>query len=283
MTDNASQVQTPTLPVRLPQLSTLTGSLLGQLTDALGVPRSIVASDEEITEAWNRLPRLLRRIPRELRDETIVKACIAIAAGLFDSAINYVWNAAIIELRRKVRRFGIQVVPQVLARPFDEEALQNLKDAELLDLCLRLNLITNSDFFFLDQCRATRNSYSAAHPGDGTLNDDEVLNFVGRCQRHALASTQHPKGVDTRVLLESLEVRFTDAQRDEWRSRLEATYDAQRETIFGMLHGKYCDPDTEEEARVNSLSLCYLFRDKFDPKTQSILVDRHQDYKARGE
>ena len=270
--------------VNLPQVSILPGRLLHQLTAALGVDRSVVASDEEIEEAWSRLPRLIRRIPPELRDEGIVKACIAVASGLFDAAINYVWNAAIIELRQKVRRFGIQIIPQVLDKPFDEETLQDFKDAELLDLCLRLNLITNIDFFFLDQCRATRNSYSAAHPGDGTVNDDEVLAFFSRCQRHALASTQNPKGVDTRVLLESLaSSRFTQAQCDEWKARLEATYDAQRETIFGMLHGIYCDPSAGEEARTNALSICSLFRTKYTPKTQALLVDRHQDYKARGE
>ena len=182
-----------------------------------------------------------------------------------------------------MRRFGLQVVSQVLRRPFDEDKLQDLRDAELLDLCLRLNLITNNDFFFLDQCRATRNSYSVAHPGVETANDDEVITFVSRCQRHALASTPNPKGVDTKALLESLEVSFTEAQRDEWNARLEATYDAQRETIFGMLHGKYCDPVTGEEARVNALSICSLFHDKFTPKTQSLLVDRHQDYKAKGD
>ena len=270
--------------VNLPEVSISPGNMLDQLTAALGVDRSVVASDEEIEEAWSRLPRLLRRIPPELRDERIVKACIAVASGLFDAAINYVWNAAIIELRQKIRRFGLQIIPQVLDKPFDEETLQDLKDAELLDLCLRLNLITDSDYFFLDQCRATRNSYSAAHPGDGTVHDDEVLAFFSRCQRHALASTQNPKGVDTKVLLESLESnRFTQAQHDEWKTRLEATYDAQRETIFGMLHGIYCDPSAGEEARTNALSICSLFRKKFTPKTQSLLVDRHQDYKAKGD
>ena len=97
--------------VTLPKVSPLTGAMLSELTAALGVDRAVVALDDQIEEAWRRLPRLLRRIPPELRDEKIVKACIAIASGLFDSAINYVWNAAIIELRQKIRRFGLHVIP----------------------------------------------------------------------------------------------------------------------------------------------------------------------------
>ncbi|WP_352887465.1 hypothetical protein [Mesorhizobium sp. M0862] len=100
-----------------------------------------------------------------MRDDRIVKMCVAVASGLFDAAINYVWNAAVVELRDKVRRFGINVVPQILDdKSFDEDTLLDLKEAELLDLCRKLNLIGDDDFFFLDQCRATRNSFSILAP-----------------------------------------------------------------------------------------------------------------------
>ena len=85
-------------------------------TPAPAERRTVVAPDDQIEHAWSQLPRLIKRIPPELRDERIVKMCVAVASGLFDAAINYVWNAAIGELREKVRRFGITVVPQVPRR-----------------------------------------------------------------------------------------------------------------------------------------------------------------------
>ena len=272
-------------PVKLPDVASLSGNMLDQLTDALGVDRSVVALDHQIEHAWSQLPRLIQRIPPQLRDEKIVKACIAVASGLFDSAINYIWNAAIVELREKFRRFGLHVIPPILDdKSFDEASLVDLKDAELLDLCLKLNLISDQDFFFLDQCRATRNSYSVAHPADGDVDEDEVLNFLSRCQKHALSSAQNPKGVDTKALLTALKVaRFKKGQLEEWDKRIRGTFDAQRELIFGMLHGVYCDPDSGEEARVNALAICEAFSGEFMPKTQSSLVDRHQDYRAKGD
>ena len=280
-TDRAQEV----VKVELPEVSRLTENMLEQLTQALGVPRDVVALDDQIEEAWSRLPRLINRIPPQLRDEKIVKVCIAIASGLFDSAINYVWNAAIVELRQKVRRFGLHVVPQILDdKSFDEKSLLELKDIELLDLCLKLNLITDENFFFLDQCRATRNNYSVAHPSSGNVDEDEVLNFISRCQKHALSSEQNPKGVDTKNLLDALKSsRFKRNQREEWERRLRATYDVQRELIFGMLHGIYCHPEAGEEARVNALELCVPFSEEFTPKVKSTLVDRHQDYRAKGD
>ena len=271
--------------IALPEVTGLTGGALDELTQALGVDRDVVALDGQIKQVWSQLPRLLQKIPDELRDEKLVRACIAIASGLFDSAINYIWNAAIVELRAKVRRFGLEVIPQILDdRSFDESSLLDLKDAELLDLCHKLNLITDQDYFFLDQCRATRNSYSVAHPSDDMVDEDEVISFLSRCQKHALSSKQNPKGVDTKKLLSSLDVsRFSKDQKEEWENRIKGTFDAQRQLIFGMLHGVYCDPDTGEEARVNALTICQSLRDEFTPKTQSLLLDRHQDYRAKGD
>ncbi|UGX97376.1 hypothetical protein G6321_00020500 [Bradyrhizobium barranii subsp. barranii] len=163
----------PTKPfptsISLPEVTGITGPMLGSLTAALGVDRNILPGDEQIAHAWANLPRLIGRIPPQHRNETLVRMCVAVASGLFDSAINYAWNAAIVELREKVRRFGLPVVPQVIDRSFDEAALVDLKDADLLTLCLRLNLITEDGFFLLDQCRDIRNNFSAAHPTMGNL------------------------------------------------------------------------------------------------------------------
>ena len=269
----------------LESMSGLSGQLLHELTARLGVPREVVANDEEIEEALRRLPRVLHKIPSDLRDEKVAKACVAVACGLFDAAINYVWNAAIVELRSKVRRFGLHVIPQILDdRSFDEQSLVELKDADLLILCHRLNLITDQDFFFLDQCRATRNSYSVAHPAPGDVDEDEVLNFISRCQKHALSSRKNPTGVDTKALLTTIQgSKLKEAQKETWEERLRATFDAQRELLFAMLHGIASDPEAGEQARQNALSLCEPFKDEFTPKTQSLLVDRHQEYKAKGD
>ncbi|WP_144426360.1 hypothetical protein [Methylobacterium sp. ARG-1] len=271
--------------VKLPDVAPLSSLLLMQLTTALGVPRNVVAEDDQIEHAWSQLPRLIKKIPPQLRDERIVKMCIAVASGLFDAAINYVWNAAVVELRDKVRRFGINVVPQVLDdKSLDEDTLLDLKDAELLDLCRKLNLIGDDDFFFLDQCRATRNSFSVAHPAAGAVDEDEFVGFLSRGQKHALSSVHNPKGVDTKALLASLKAtKFKKEQRLEWQRRIEETFEAQRELIFVMLHGIYCDPASAEEARLNAIALCEAFSDDLSAKNRSALVDRHQDYKAKGD
>ena len=90
--------------------------------------------------------------------------------------------------------------------------------------------------------------------------------------------------MDIRALLESLSAaKFSADQWSEWEARIRGTFDAQRQLIFGMLHGVYCDPGKAEVARVNALELCKRVQDELTPSTQSLLLDRHQDYRARGD
>lgn len=272
--------------VSLPQLDSQIALLLDAMTESLGVHRNVLASDAQIEHVWRDLPELLSRIPSESRDGGLARLCIAIRVGLFDSAINYAWNAVVLELRRKMHSFGIHIVPQIVGNSdFDESTLINLKDSELLRLCLNLNLISENGYFMLDQCRAIRNNFSSSHPSKGSLNDYELLNFLSRVCQYALETESNPQGVDVQTLIRSIESsEFSEQQRSIWCDRLEKTYEAQRSTVFGMLHGMYCDPDKSEKSRVNAIALCSRLHERyFTPSVKSTLINRHHDYIAKGD
>ena len=242
-----------------------------------------MASDEEIAYAWRDLPRELRTIPPLLRGELIARMCVAVRVGLFDGAINYVWNVTVLHLRQRIREFGLPVVSQILNRKFEENDLMDLQDNNLIEFCLKLNLITEDGFFFLDQCRETRNNFSAAHPAMGTINDREFITFLNRCVRYALSDESSLVGVDFTEFIAAVKGnRFTEEQCEAWVSRLDATHDPQRQLIFGTLHGIYCDPSSAESARLNSFDLCADYTEKFTTAIKSDLIDRHSDYLAKG-
>ncbi len=269
--------------VNLPAVLTSTSPVLDQLTEALGVSRNVLASADEIQHAWAELPRVLTKIPPELRTAQHVRMCVAVAAGLLDAAINYAWNSAILELQRKVRDFGVHIVPQVIGKAFEEKTLVELKDIELLELCLSLNLIDEDGFFFLDQCREVRNNFSSAHPPMGSLDDHEFLTFLNRCAKYALSSAINPRGVDTPAFITAIKgTKFTKEQREKWIERLEQTHDAQRELLIGTLHGIYCDPDSSQEARLNALSVCQEVAPRFTTSGKSEIINRHNEYIAQG-
>ncbi|MBJ2166164.1 hypothetical protein IHV84_19835 [Acidovorax sp. IB03] len=245
----------------------------------------MLASQSEIETAWTNLPGILKKIPPALRTEGMARMCVAVASGLFDSAINYIWNCSIIELREKVKRFGLNVVEQITGKTsFDEQALLDLKDAELLSLCLKLNLITEDGYFFLDQCRDIRNNFSAAHPVVGKIDDHEFIGFTNRCAKYALGNEHNPIGVNLSAFMAAIKGgKFSPEQKDQWAHRIQKTHEAQQYLIFGSLHGIYSDPASNEEARVNALSVAADFAPHFTPKARSDLINRHHDYIAKGD
>lgn len=273
-----------TKKVTLPQVSEHTKPMLMALTKALSVDRSVLPADEQIEHAWSNLPRLLSRIPPDLRDEGLIRMCVAVASGLFDSGINYAWNAAVIELRNKVRRFGLHIVPQIIDKDFDEGRLLDMRDNELLSLCLKLNLITEHGYFMLDQCRDIRNNFSSAHPTIGDLDEDEFVNFVNRVGRYALNNEQNPEAVDIPEFIKSIQAGgFSDDQYLVWCERITKTFEAQRETVFGMLHGIYCDSNKGQETRVNAVTIVDRLKELITPSAASSLINKHQEYQAKGE
>ena len=238
----------------------------------------------EIAYAWKDLPRELRNIPVSIRGELLARMCVAVGTGLFDSAINYAWNASVLQLREKVKNFGLPVVAQILQEDFEEKHLLDLQDSRLLELCVKLNFVSEDGYFFLDQCRNIRNNFSAAHPTIGTLNDREFITFLNRCVKYALADSVSPRGIDIGAFISAVKgSRFTDGQCSVWVDRLDATHDAQRELLFGMVHGIYCDPAIPEPARLNTLDMCGAYSSKFTAAIRSDLINKHSEYLAKGD
>ena len=279
-----SEIEPVTPQVSLPDLPQQVASSIAVITSAFTLPRAVLAPDEEIAHAWRDLPRELREIPPQLRGELIARMCVAVGTGLFDGAINYIWNATILHLRQRMRDFGLPVVSQILQKRFEESDMTDLQDSQVIDLCLKLNLITEPGFFFLDQCRETRNSFSAAHPVMGQINNREFIIFLNRCVRYALSDETSLVGVDFSEFISTIKGgRFTDNQLDTWVGRLDATHDPQRQLLFGTLHGIYCDPASLEHARLNSIDLCVIYQPKFSAAIRSGLIDQHSEYVSKGD
>ena len=267
----------------LPALPTTVLPAITELMQAFGISRKVLASDEEIQYAWRDLPRELKEIPAPLRDELIARMCVAVSTGLLDAAINYVWNASILHLRDKIRTFGLAVIAQILQRDFEEKHLLEIQDSNLLELCLKINIVDEDGFFFLDQCRDVRNNFSAAHPTLGKVNDREFIIFLNRCIRYALADSAHLRGVDINAFISAIKGdRFNNNQCLFWVQRLAETHAAQRQILISMVHGIYCDPNTPEQSRLNSLDICNGLPEGLTSSMKSELINNHSDYVAKG-
>jgi len=270
----------------LPTTDDTTAPFLDTVTNAMGVSRLALPTDEQISFVWNNLPRLLSAVSREDVTDTHVKMCIAVAAGLFDGAVNYAWNLAITGLRERVIEYGLRVVSRVKNDPdYDESKLLKEGDADLIQLCLNLNLLSEDAYFRLNHCREIRNHFSAAHPPIGSLTEYEVQNFINNVLTYAWSGEDNPKGIDIQELIRAIKSgRFSEDQMRHWQGRIDGTHAAQRALIFGMLHGIHCDPSLQEHSRVNALEICKTaVESHFSQGVKSALINQHSKYARKGD
>lgn len=271
-----SEIQLPdTLSQTLPQINNIMKSF--------NLPRSILASDDEISYAWEELPREIKRIPPELRNEMIVRMCVATSVGLFDGAINYIWNAVIITLRQKVRNFGLALVAQTLGKKFENEDLDNYMDSELLELCYKLELLSEDGYFFLNQCRDIRNNFSSAHPSIAPIDDRELINFISRCCKYGITNDYSLQGINVSDFISSIKGRkFEDDELQFWKQRLIDTFPAQRQLLVPTLMGIYCDSESSEITRLNALKICMSISEFIDDKIKSSMIEQYNKYFIKG-
>ncbi|MFM6154110.1 MAG: hypothetical protein ACKPE3_14120, partial [Sphaerospermopsis kisseleviana] len=127
-------------------------------------------------------------------------------------------------------------------------------------------------------------NFSAAHPTIGQLNDREFITFLNRCVNYALAESTSPRGVDISAFITAVKKsRFTEEQCSLWLERINATHDAQRDLLFGMIHGIYCDPSTLEFVRLNIIDLYLPYSEKLTSSIRSNLINQHSEYRAKGD
>jgi len=178
----------------------------------LPVENVLVAQDERVI-VINNLPQIVNRLSPQQREEAmyISKFIAACGAGLFDAALNFLWNETIINLRQKVVRFDLNyfldsVVTDSKRRTDfrNEDDLPKLEDWELIKGCKDTGILTELGYKHLDYIRTMRNHASAAHPNHNDLDGLQLSSWLQTCIREVLAKEPEGPVIEVRKLLNNL-------------------------------------------------------------------------------
>lgn len=138
----------------------------------------------------------------------ITKMMAAASAGLFDAALNYLWNAVIDELRAMVANYDLtyffdnaETNPENRKNLRGPGDLANLTDDCLLRTCEKIGLLSPVGYHRLDNIRFMRNNASAAHPNQEQLKGLELASYLEGCLETVMAHPQESFVGDVRRLL----------------------------------------------------------------------------------
>ncbi len=179
--------------------------------DRLGLPSgSVLVPIRERARVISNLPGVIEDVPSDLRlnSHYISKFIAACGAGLFDAALNFLWNETIQDLRMKVARFDLEYFfDSVVTNPDrrrklkDEDSLAELDDWELVRGCQLTGILSEIGFRHLDYIRNMRNWASAAHPNQVDLTGLQLVSWLETCIREVIAAEPSGPVIEVRRLL----------------------------------------------------------------------------------
>lgn len=263
-----------------------------ELLISMGLPsENIIASIEERENIMNMLPSLIQKLPSEQkRNATYLSRFVAGAAiGLFDAALNYVWDEVVVNLRRKITYYGIDIFfdnavgTKVRDQYKSEEDLTGIKDKTMLDTCKKLEWISDIVYRKLCHILDMRNQIGASHPNTYTINSYELLGWLQTCVTEVINDKPSPSAIQVRTLIENIKVNaepLDSTTIHSFESAVKELSSSMASNLLISLFGLYISNSTSNEVRNNILSLSKIIWKYCKSETKYDLGEKEELYRV---
>lgn len=252
---------------------------------------NIIASIEERENILNMLPSLIQKLPSEQkRNATYLSRFVAGAAiGLFDAALNYVWDEVVVNLRRKIMYYGIDIFfdnavgTKVRDQYKSEEDLTGIKDKTMLDTCKKLEWISDIVYRKLCHILDMRNQIGASHPNTYTINSYELLGWLQTCVTEVINDKPSPSAIQVRTLIENIKVNTAPLDSTtihSFESAVKELSSSMASNLLTSLFGLYISNSTSNDVRNNILSLSKIIWKYCKSETKYDLGEKKELYRV---
>jgi hypothetical protein len=273
--DSKELVERPNYDLQLRQFET---GLLNFLS-RYGLPtESIFVPIEERVNVFKNIESVLTKINEEQKESSVYvsKFTAATASGLFDAALNYLWDETILELRHRVTQYDLSFFyDNAVSSPdrrkdlSDASDLTKLSDSELIQGAKEIGLISELGFKHLDYIRYMRNWVSAAHPNQNEITGLQLISWLETCIKEVISLPLSNVSVEIKKLLYNIKNTSVTANEAKQIATIfiKLTSD-QVNSLASGLFGIYCRPETSSQTRQNITHLLPSLWDKIDEPTR---------------
>ncbi|WP_201261958.1 hypothetical protein [Metasolibacillus fluoroglycofenilyticus] len=235
---------------------------LADMLNYIGLPtEDVLVPIEERRKVIFALESTLDILPMSERSKAMYlsKFTVAITVGLFDGALNFLWNETINALRNMVNNFDLQYFYSIAGtlnnryknlNTFDD--FENISDHDLLEICRRIGLLSDINFNRLEHVNYLRNHASSAHPNQNDVTGTEMLSLLEHCLKHAIIAEPDTSVIQIKTLLDNIrktvipEEDITVIAQDLLKQPQERIND-----FILTLYGLYCDERQDDFVKDN--------------------------------
>ena len=231
--------------------------------DSMGLPSDNIIADLPQREIIGKnLPEYIYKLPSELKQDAryLSKFVVGAGFGLFDYALNSVWNEVVLSLRQKAIAYGIDyffdnaVGASVRAAYQKEEDLAGLKDNTLLNTRQKLELISETTYKKLSHILDMRNDIGISHPTNATINAFELLGWLQNCVEDVIQDQPSPAALQIKGFIDNLKqhtVIIDQTTIDSITVQIKALHTHHCDNIIRTLFGLYVNPSSDQILRKN--------------------------------
>ena len=262
VTTLVTKVDSTNVQTTLEQISTP----LTEFVKYNGLPiNNVLATNEEKSKLFMTFSSAIDSLPIEEREksEYLTKFVIASAVGLFDGALNYLWNEIIKSLREKIVDYDLMYfysIAEQINKNYKnlktEEDLQFISDHDFLEIIRRIGLIDDIAFHSLDNINYLRNNASAAHPNVNELTGIKLSSLLEDGIKYAILSQPNHSMITIKKLFSNiLKIEIPDDDFDAISDELIKLNEESLNDFAKSIFGLYCDPKTEEFVLKNVMEI----------------------------
>ena len=235
---------------------------LTQYLGELGLPHEqVLVPVHERQRVISNVPDVLELIDANRKSTSIYlsKFIAACGAGLFDAALNFIWDETVVNLRNKVARFDLEyfydsVITDTKRRSKlkDESDLQKIEEWELIRGCHLTGILSDIGYKHLDYIRDMRNWASAAHPNQNDLTGFQLISWLETCIREVIAKEPEGPVIEVKRFLNSIRnTTLTEQDAQYIRAGIEYLPAELATSVLRTLFGMYTTKDSAVHIKSN--------------------------------
>jgi len=215
------------------------------------------------------------------------KFIAGVASGLFDAALNYLWDETILQIRKRIVQYDLEyfydnaVNGEKRKRLKDESDLNKVDDFELIKGSKEIGLISELGFKHLEYINYMRNWASAAHPNQNEITGLQLISWLETCVKEVISLPISNITIQIKHLLSG--VKSTSISEEDAQEIAVFFTNLTQEQVNNLVSGFfgiYTKPDTESQTLQNINRLLPLIWDRVDDNTRDTFGLKYGNFVA---
>lgn len=220
----------------------------------------------------------------------ISKFFAAVSCGLFDAALNFLWDETILQLRKRVINYDIEyffdcaVSGEKREKFKSVDDLVKVSDGDLLKGCKEIGLISDIGYEQLINIKFMRNWASSAHPNNVELSGLQLITWLETCIKEVVLLPNPQNMITINKLLKNIKVnKLSSSEVEKVSVFLIELSKEQANSLMKGIFGIYTRVDTTEFTRNNIRMMCKRLWNIIDEETKNGISIAYSQFTANAE